>query len=67
MAVDARQAEIAVDAFRRFGLGRHPAALNTGDCFAYALAKATGETLLFKGDDFAQTDIAAAIDNIPRT
>jgi ribonuclease VapC len=63
VAVDARQAEIAVDAFRRFGRGRHPAALNIGDCFAYALAKATGETLLFKGDDFARTDIARAIDN----
>jgi len=47
-------------AWRRFGKGNHPAALNFGDCFAYALAKATGEPLLFKGEDFAQTDIAAA-------
>lgn len=60
VSVDARQAEIAVDAFRRFGRGRHPAALNIGDCFAYALAKATGEPLLFKGTDFSRTDIAAA-------
>ena len=58
--VDVRQAEIAVDAFRRFGRGRHPAALNIGDCFAYALAKATGEKMLFKGADFARTDIEAA-------
>jgi len=48
-------------AWRRFGKGNHPAALNFGDCFAYALAEATGEPLLFKGDDFAQTDIASAL------
>jgi ribonuclease VapC len=47
-------------AFRRYGKGRHPARLNLGDCFAYALAKATGEPLLFKGDDFSKTDIAVA-------
>ncbi len=52
--------ELAVDAFRRFGKGRHPAGLNFGDCFSYALAKATGEPLLFKGDDFSQTDIKRA-------
>ena len=46
--------------WRRFGKGNHRAALNFGDCFAYALAKATGEPLLFKGDDFAHTDIEAA-------
>jgi ribonuclease VapC len=57
--IDRQQAEIAVIAFRRFGRGRHPAALNLGDCFAYALAKATGERLLFKGADFTRTDIAA--------
>ena len=62
VAVDARQADLAVDAFRRFGRGRHPAALNIGDCFAYALAKATGEKLLFKGGDFARTDVASAIE-----
>jgi ribonuclease VapC len=47
----------ARDAFRIFGKGRHPAGLNFGDCFSYALAKATGEPLLFKGSDFAKTDI----------
>ena len=52
--------EAARLAWRRFGRGNHPAALNFGDCFAYALAKATGEPLLFKGEDFAQTDIEAA-------
>jgi ribonuclease VapC len=60
VAVDVRQAEAAVDAFRRFGKGRHPAGLNIGDCFAYALAKTTDEPLLFKGGDFARTDIRAA-------
>ena len=47
-------------AWRRFGKGNHPAALNFGDCFAYALATTTCEPLLFKGEDFARTDIAAA-------
>ena len=52
---------VARQAFRRYGKGqRHPAQLNFGDCIAYALSKATGEPLLFKGDDFAQTDIAVA-------
>ena len=55
------QARIARDAYRDFGKGSgHKAGLNFGDCFAYALAKDTGEPLLFKGDDFAQTDVAAA-------
>jgi ribonuclease VapC len=54
------QVQIACTAFRRYGKGRHPAGLNFGDVFAYALAKVTGEPLLFKGDDFAQTDIASA-------
>jgi ribonuclease VapC len=58
--VTLEQIEIACHAFRRYGKGRHPAALNFGDLFAYALAKATGEPLLFKGDDFARTDIASA-------
>ena len=53
--------DLAVDAFRRYGKGRHKAALNLGDCFSYALAKATGEPLLFKGNDFAHTDIARAV------
>jgi ribonuclease VapC len=52
------QARIARDAYRDFGKGSgHPAQLNFGDCFAYALAKATGEPLLFKGNDFTHTDI----------
>ncbi len=52
---------IARAANRRFGKGNHPAKLNFGDCFAYALAKQTGEPLLFKGDDFARTDIVSAV------
>lgn len=51
----------AVEAWRRFGKGRHPAGLNLGDCFAYALAHTRGDALLFKGEDFRQTDIAAAL------
>ena len=57
--VTAEQAEIARAAYRDFGKGRHPAGLNFGDCVAYALSKATGEALLFKGDDFARTDVGA--------
>lgn len=60
--VDANQAEIACAAFRRYGKGRHPANLNFGDVFAYALAKTTGEPLLFKGNDFSQTDLASAVE-----
>ncbi|CDN51311.1 type II toxin-antitoxin system VapC family toxin [Neorhizobium galegae] len=52
--------ELARQAFLDFGKGRHKAGLNFGDCFAYALAKATGEPLLFKGNDFSQTDVQAA-------
>ena len=52
--------EAARRAWRRFGRGNHPAALNFGDCFAYALAESTGEPLLFKGEDFARTDIVPA-------
>ena len=55
--VDANQAEIARVAWRRYGKGRHPAGLNYGDCFAYALAKQSGLPLLFRGNDFSQTDI----------
>ena len=58
--VTAEQADTARHAWRRFGKGNHPAALNFGDCFAYALAAVTGEPLLFKGEDFALTDIEAA-------
>jgi ribonuclease VapC len=60
-AVTPQQADIAIDAFRRFGRGRHRAALNIGDCFSYALAKATGQPLLFKGADFIHTDIRPAL------
>lgn len=53
-------AELARDAFRRYGKGRHVAGLNFGDCFAYALAIALGEPLLFVGDDFSRTDVLIA-------
>lgn len=60
--VTAEQAAIGHAAYFEFGIGSgHPAKLNFGDCFAYALAKATGEPLLFKGDDFIHTDIEPAI------
>jgi len=57
--VDAAQAQVARAAFARFGKGRHPAGLNFGDCFSYALARSLAEPLLFKGDDFGLTDLAA--------
>jgi ribonuclease VapC len=65
------QARIARDAYRDFGKGSgHGAGLNFGDCFAYALAKSTGEELLFKGDDFGRTDLMPALppakDDSPR-
>jgi len=56
--VDLEQGRAARDAFSRFGKGRHAAALNFGDCFSYALATVLGEPLLFKGEDFARTDVA---------
>jgi ribonuclease VapC len=59
VAVDWAQATAAREAFRQFGKGRHSAGLNFGDCFSYALAKCRGDSLLFKGNDFSQTDIAA--------
>lgn len=55
--VTVEQAQAARRAWRRFGRGNHPAGLNFGDCFAYALAEITGEPLLYKGDDFALTDV----------
>lgn len=55
--VDEDQAHAALAGWRRFGKGRHPAGLNLGDCFAYALAKLTAAPLLSKGEDFRQTDI----------
>lgn len=60
VAVPPQAARIALDAFERYGKGRHPARLNFGDCFAYACARHLGEPLMFKGGDFSQTDIEAA-------
>ena len=59
--VTTEQAYLARQAFHDFGKGRHAAKLNFGDCFAYALAKATGEPLLFKGEDFKKTDLVSAL------
>jgi ribonuclease VapC len=59
--VTEEQAYAARQAYVDFGKGRHSAGLNYGDCFSYALAKVTGETLLYKGNDFRKTDIASAI------
>ena len=58
---DVRLGEAAFAAFLRYGKGRHPARLNLGDCFSYGLAKALDAPLLYKGDDFAQTDIRSAL------
>lgn len=58
--IGTKERDVALDAFERFGKGRHPARLNMGDCFAYACAKTNGVPLLFKGDDFVLTDIPAA-------
>jgi ribonuclease VapC len=57
ISVDEEQANLARRAFRKYGKGRHPAGLNFGDCFSYALSKASQEPLLFKGNDFSQTDV----------
>ncbi len=63
--VSAEQGVIARNAFRKFGKGRHPAQLNLGDCFSYALALSLGESLLYKGSDFAKTDVTGfSIDQI---
>lgn len=59
-AVDVTQAHAAREAWLRYGKGRSPAGLNFGDCFSYALAITTGRSLLYKGEDFAQTDVVAA-------
>lgn len=64
VSVDEECATAAIAAWRRFGKGRHPASLNFGDCFAYALSQVHGVPLLFKGNDFSQTDVEAAL---PRT
>ncbi len=58
--VSVEQAKLARTAFRQYGKGRHPAGLNFGDCFSYALARSTGESLRFKGMDFARTGIESA-------
>jgi ribonuclease VapC len=60
VGIGAREFDLATQAYAEFGKGRHPAALNMGDCFAYACAKANRAKLLFKGEDFTKTDIAAA-------
>ena len=59
--VDLEQAHVARKAFRNFGKGRHPAKLNFGDCFSYALAIVTNSPLLFKGNDFSKTDVIQAV------
>jgi ribonuclease VapC len=61
VAVTPQQATLAIGAFRTFGKGRHPAGLNIGDCFSYTLASATDRPLLFKGNDFVQTDVRSAL------
>lgn len=60
--VDLDQLEWARFAYRSYGRGNHPARLNFGDCFSYALSRATGEPLLYKGTDFSQTDLASALE-----
>lgn len=61
MPVTAAQAQLAREAYRRFGRGNHRARLNFGDCFAYALAVDTGRALLFKGNDFIHTDVTSVV------
>ncbi len=61
VAFTADHLRLARDAYERYGRGRHPAGLNLGDCCAYALARHTGEPLLFKGADFVRTDVAPAL------
>ncbi len=61
VAINIEQVELARSAWRNFGKGNHPAGLNIGDCCAYALAKYSGEPLLFKGNDFSQTDVQPVI------
>jgi ribonuclease VapC len=61
VGIAGREYELALEAYAQFGKGRHPAALNMGDCLAYACAKANRAALLFKGDDFSKTDIKIAL------
>jgi ribonuclease VapC len=63
VAVDEEQVLLARAAWRRYGKGRHPAGLNFGDLFSYALARASRDELLFKGDDFSKTDVAQISDD----
>lgn len=65
VAVDADLAITAIEAWRRYGKGRHPAGLNYGDCFSYALAISRNEPLLFVGRDFGQTDVVSALGDEP--
>jgi ribonuclease VapC len=58
---ETEQLRVARRAWRKYGKGRHPAGLNMGDCASYALSKVTGEALLFKGNDFPQTDVESAL------
>ena len=58
---DENQLKMARYAFEHYGKGRHPASLNFGDCFAYSLSKTSGQPLLFKGNDFTQTDVKVAV------
>jgi ribonuclease VapC len=58
VGIGERESEIAAEAYAQFGKGQHPAALNMGDCFAYACAKSNQAKLLYTGDDFAKTDLA---------
>ena len=61
VAVTSDTARLAREAWRVWGKGNHPARLNLGDCFSYALARERGEPLLFKGEDFARTDVRRAV------
>ena len=58
VAFNEEQGQVARHAFHEYGKGRHPAGLNFGDCFSYALSRTSGEPLLFKGDDFGKTDVS---------
>lgn len=60
ISIGEHEYDLALHAYAQFGKGRHPAALNMGDCFSYACAKANEAALLFKGDDFSKTDIRIA-------
>ena len=58
VSIGAKEADLALGAYEIYGKGRHPASLNRGDCFAYACAKSLGARLVYKGDDFSETDLA---------